>query len=83
MIWYKPCVKIIAQTAGDDKIEPHGTYVGRFFDVVDPIASSMSLRSSSEILGWTAGVSKIKTNQQIDQMNPMAPGQEKQKQFIK
>lgn len=65
----------MAHTAGDDKIDPHGTYVGRFFDVVDPIASSMSLRSSSEILGWTAGVSKIKTNQQIDQTNPMAPEQ--------
>lgn len=51
----------------------HGTYVGFFFDVVFPIASSISFRSSGEMRGWEAGVSKMITNHKIDQINPIPP----------
>lgn len=50
----------------------HGTYVG-FFRDPPPIASSISFRSSGEIRGCTAGVSKMNQNQQIDQIKPMPP----------
>lgn len=82
----------MAHTQGADKIESHGTYDGRFFDVDDPgkkllelnyfnycfieflpIASSISLRSSSDILGCLAGVSKIKKNQHKDHTTPTPP----------
>lgn len=51
----------------------HGTYDGFFLDVVLPMASSISFRSSDEMRGWTAGDSKIITNHKIDQINPMPP----------
>lgn len=38
-----------------------------------PIASSISFRSSSEILGCLAGVSKINKNQQSDHNTPIVP----------
>lgn len=41
----------MAHTHGAVNIEPHGTYVGRFLAVDEPIASSISCRSSGEILG--------------------------------
>lgn len=47
----------MAHTQGDDRIDTHGTYVGRCFDVDVPIASSISRLSSGEIRGCTAGVS--------------------------
>lgn len=50
----------------------HGTYVGLCRDVL-PIASSISFRSSGEIRGCTAGVSKMIQNQQIDHNNPTPP----------
>lgn len=59
---------------GDVKILRHGTYVGFCRDpVVPPIASSISFRSSGEIRGCTAGVSKMNQNQQIDQIKPTPP----------
>lgn len=51
----------------------HGTYDGFFLDVVLPMASSISFRSSGEMRGCTAGDSKIITNHKIDQINPMPP----------
>ena len=82
----------MAHTHGADRIESHGTYDGRFFEVDDPkiiieiydkafkwfnelspIASSISLRSSSEILGCFAGVSKINKNQHNDHKTPIPP----------
>lgn len=41
----------MAQTDGAVKMLFHGTYVGFFFDVVFPIASSISFRSSGEMRG--------------------------------
>ena len=64
---------MIAQTHGDDNIEPHGTDGCLRLDVVVPIASSISERSSGEILGCVAGVSKIKINHKIDHAKPIPP----------
>lgn len=64
---------IIAHTQGAVKIDFHGTYVGFFFEVDDPIASSISLRSSSEMRGCFAGVSKITRNQKTDHKTPNPP----------
>jgi hypothetical protein len=64
---------IIAHTHGAVKMSFHGTYEGFFLEVDDPIASSISLRSSCEILGCLAGLSKMRRNQQIDQKTPMPP----------
>lgn len=68
---------MIAQTHGAVKMSFHGTYEGFFLEVDEPIASSISLRSSSEIRGCLAGVSKMRTNQRTDQKTPIPPGDEK------
>lgn len=47
----------MAHTQDDEKIDAHGTYDGRCFDVDVPIASSISRLSSGEIRGCVAGVS--------------------------
>lgn len=64
---------IIAQTHGAVKILRHGTYDGFCLDVVVPMASSISLRSSGEMRGCAAGLSKINQNQPMDHNNPIAP----------
>lgn len=65
---------MMAQTHGAVSILRHGTYVGLWRDaVVLPIASSISFRSSGEIRGWTAGVSNMNQNQQIDHNTPIPP----------
>lgn len=51
----------------------HGTYDGRCFDVVLPMASSISFRSSGEMRGCTAGDSYMIQNHKIDQINPTPP----------
>lgn len=76
---------MIAHTHLAPSILFHGTYDGFFLDVVVPIASSISLRSSGDIRGWTAGVSKIIQNHRIDHINPTPPAQVKnqeEKKFL-
>lgn len=48
---------MIAHTQGDVRMETHGTYDGRCFEVDVPMASSISRLSSGEIRGCVAGVS--------------------------
>lgn len=55
--WALKSKLLTAQTGGAVRISLHGTLLGRFFDVVVPIAVSISYFSSGEILGWTAGES--------------------------
>lgn len=74
---------MIAQTQGAVKILFHGTYVGFRLFVLVPIASSISLRSSGEIRGWTAGVSKIIKNHKIDHINPTPPKRELKEKRVK
>lgn len=63
----------MAHTQGDVRIDIHGTYDGRCFDVDVPIASSISRFSSGEMRGCVAGVSKMTRNQSIDQIKPIPP----------
>jgi len=52
-----PWQMMMAQTAGEQSSWPQGTWLGRFLEVVVPMASSISRLSSAEIRGWVAGVS--------------------------
>lgn len=69
-----PCVMIMAHTHGAVRIATHGTWLGFFFDVLEPIASSISRRSSAEMRGCLAGVSNTMTNHRMDQTKPIPPG---------
>lgn len=64
---------MIAQTQGDVRILFQGTYDGFLLEVVVPMASSISLRSSGEMRGWDAGVSNTIQNQRIDHNKPIPP----------